>query len=39
MLDFTDEARELANQYINEKILGKASLNDAYHIAIATETD
>ena len=36
MLDFSLEARELANNYISEKILGKASLNDAYHIAIAT---
>jgi len=35
-LDFTDEAEELANHYISEKVLGKASLNDAYHIAIAT---
>jgi predicted nucleic acid-binding protein len=36
MLEFSVEARELANNYISEKILGKASLNDAYHIAIAT---
>ena len=36
MLDFTEDARNLANAYIQEKILGKASLNDAYHIAIAT---
>ncbi|HWF43058.1 MAG TPA: PIN domain-containing protein [Candidatus Kapabacteria bacterium] len=35
-LEFTREARELAEQYIDEKILGPASLNDAYHIAIAT---
>jgi hypothetical protein len=35
-LDLDDEARELADTYINEKILGKASLDDAYHIAIAT---
>ena len=35
-LDFTEEARNLANTYIKEKILGKASFNDAYHIAIAT---
>lgn len=35
-LDFTEEARELADNYIGEKILGKASLNDAYHIAIST---
>src|ERR1039458_3107194 len=35
-LDFNEEARKLANNYIQEKILGLASLNDAYHIAIAT---
>ncbi len=35
-LDFTREAQELANNYILEKILGSASLNDAFHIAIAT---
>jgi predicted nucleic acid-binding protein len=35
-LAFTSEAQELANNYLKEKILGKASLNDAYHIAIAT---
>lgn len=36
MLDFSKEARELADKYISEKALGTASLNDAYHIAIAT---
>jgi hypothetical protein len=35
-LELEDESRELAETYINEKILGKASLDDAYHIAIAT---
>jgi len=35
-LDLDDESRDLAQTYINEKILGKASLNDAFHIAIAT---
>ena len=35
-LDLDDESRELAETYLNEKILGKASLDDAYHIAIAT---
>ena len=35
-LDLDDDARELAETYLNERILGKASLNDAYHIAIAT---
>jgi len=36
MLDFSKEGQELANNYISEKALGTASLNDAYHIAIAT---
>ena len=35
-MDLDDESRDLAQNYINEKILGQASLNDAYHIAIAT---
>jgi hypothetical protein len=35
-LELDDDSRELAETYIIEKILGKSSLNDAYHIAIAT---
>jgi predicted nucleic acid-binding protein len=35
-LELDDESRELAETYIQEKILGKTSLDDAYHIAIAT---
>ena len=35
-LDLDYDSRELAETYLNEGILGKASLNDAYHIAIAT---
>ncbi|MBN2610237.1 MAG: type II toxin-antitoxin system VapC family toxin [Bacteroidales bacterium] len=35
-LELDDEIRELAETYINEKILGKSSLDDAYHIALAT---
>ncbi|MDR0865214.1 MAG: PIN domain-containing protein [Candidatus Symbiothrix sp.] len=31
-----DEAKTLAETYIREKALGKASRNDAYHIAIAS---
>lgn len=31
-----EESKNLAQAYLSEKILGKASLNDAYHIAIAT---
>ena len=36
ILEFTEEAKQLAEYYINEKILGSASRDDAYHIAIAT---
>lgn len=36
LLELNDESRNLAQTYINEKILGEANLNDAYHIAIAT---
>lgn len=36
ILEFIKEAQELAENYLDEKILGKASFNDAYHIAIAT---
>jgi len=32
----TDEARELANQYIAENVVGKTSLDDCRHIALAT---
>ena len=35
-LDLDAESRELAETYLKERILGKASLDDAYHIAIAT---
>ncbi|HEX3010243.1 MAG TPA: hypothetical protein VHO90_21785 [Bacteroidales bacterium] len=35
-LELDEEARLLAETYLNEKILSKSSLNDAYHIAIAT---
>lgn len=31
-----DEAKKLAEAYVSEKILGQASMNDAYHIAIAS---
>jgi predicted nucleic acid-binding protein len=36
ILEFTEEAKLLAEYYINDKILGSASRDDAYHIAIAT---
>ena len=35
-LELNEEAKKLAETYVNEKALGKASLNDAYHIAIAS---
>ncbi|MFM2048960.1 MAG: hypothetical protein RI955_1508 [Bacteroidota bacterium] len=35
-LNLDEEAKSLAQSYIDEKALGKASLNDAYHIAIAS---
>lgn len=31
-----DEAKQLAETYVVEKALGKASMNDAFHIAIAS---
>jgi predicted nucleic acid-binding protein len=35
-LELNEEAKELAEAYLNEKVLGQASMNDAYHIAIAS---
>jgi hypothetical protein len=35
-LQLTEEAIELAQQYIHENIVGKASRADCFHIAIAT---
>ena len=35
-LDLNDDAKQLAETYVRDKALGKASLNDAYHIAIAS---
>jgi phosphosulfolactate synthase (CoM biosynthesis protein A) len=32
----TDETKELADKYIAEKVVGKTSLNDCRHIALAT---
>ena len=31
-----DEVEKLAQTYVSEKALGKASANDAYHIALAS---
>jgi hypothetical protein len=35
-IEITEEAKTLAQLYIAEKALGKASENDAYHIALAS---
>ena len=35
-VELTDEIRDLANRYINEKVVGKTSTADCQHIAIAT---
>ncbi len=35
-LDLNKEAKKLAETYVDEKALGQASMNDAYHIAIAS---
>ena len=32
----TDEAKELANKYITDNVIGKTSLDDCRHIALAT---
>jgi len=36
LVKLTNEAKELANKYIKEKVVTKKSLLDAQHIAIAT---
>ncbi|MEI6455050.1 MAG: PIN domain protein [bacterium] len=35
-LAITDEANQLANQYVNENVVGKTCMEDCRHIAIAT---
>ncbi len=35
-IDISDQAFELANHYINENVVGKTSLSDCIHIALAT---
>ena len=35
-VELTDEARELADQYIAENVVGRTSLDDCRHIALAT---
>lgn len=36
ILDFDDQAKELANQYMQQGAIPKSEPEDAYHIAIAT---
>ena len=36
LLAISDEAIELANNYINEKVVGQSSYTDCLHIALAT---
>jgi len=31
-----EEAKELGEKYVKEKVVGKTSLEDCYHIAMAT---
>ena len=35
-IELTEEAIELADKYIDEKVVGKTSINDCRHIALAT---
>jgi len=36
LVNLTEEAKNLANDYIAEKVIGKTSLEDCQHIAMAT---
>ena len=36
MIDISDDALNLADQYINENVVGKTSRSDCVHIALAT---
>lgn len=35
-IDISDQALELANQYVKENVVGKTSQSDCIHIALAT---
>ena len=35
-IELTDEAIKLADRYVTEKVVGKSSINDCRHIALAT---
>ena len=36
VVEITEEAKELANRYISENVVGKTSIADCVHIALAT---
>ena len=38
-IDISDDALELADQYLKENVVGKTSLSDCIHIALATLND
>ena len=35
-VSLTKEAQELGQMYVNEKVVGQTSIEDCYHIAMAT---
>ncbi len=39
IVEITEEAKELANKYISENVVGKTSIADCIHIALATVYD
>ncbi len=39
VVEITEEAKELANRYISENVVGKTSIADCVHIALATIYD
>ncbi len=39
VIEISEEAKELANRYVTEKVVGKSSMADCLHIALATIYD
>jgi predicted nucleic acid-binding protein len=39
VIEISEEAKELANRYVAEKVVGKSSMADCLHIALATIYD
>lgn len=39
IIEILEEAKELANRYVTEKVVGKSSMADCLHIALATIYD